>query len=79
VSVPLALNEACQDGRIKRGDLVLPEALGDGLAQGSAPVRAQPPRRSPHFAKTPAKHLILSDFPAILLTAAIGSRNVPAC
>jgi 3-oxoacyl-[acyl-carrier-protein] synthase-3 len=38
-SVPLALAEACQDGRIKRGDLVLLEALGGGLAWGSALVR----------------------------------------
>jgi 3-oxoacyl-[acyl-carrier-protein] synthase-3 len=29
-SVPLALNEACKDGRIRRGDLVLLEALGFG-------------------------------------------------
>jgi len=38
-SVPLALSEACRDGRIKRGDLVLLEALGGGLAWGSALVR----------------------------------------
>src|SRR5277367_198317 len=38
-SVPLALCEACRDGRIKRGDLVLLEALGGGLAWGSALVR----------------------------------------
>jgi 3-oxoacyl-[acyl-carrier-protein] synthase-3 len=38
-SVPLALNEAWRDGRIKRGDLVLLEALGGGLAWGSALVR----------------------------------------
>ncbi len=38
-SVPLALAEACQDGRIRRGDLVLMEALGGGLAWGSALVR----------------------------------------
>jgi 3-oxoacyl-[acyl-carrier-protein] synthase III len=38
-SVPLALNEAWHDGRIKRGDLVLLEALGGGLAWGSALVR----------------------------------------
>jgi 3-oxoacyl-[acyl-carrier-protein] synthase-3 len=38
-SVPLALNEACEDGRIKRGDLVLLEALGGGLTWGSALVR----------------------------------------
>jgi len=38
-SVPLALAEACHDGRIKRGDLVLLEALGGGLTWGSALVR----------------------------------------
>ena len=38
-SVPLALAEARADGRIKSGDLVLLEALGGGLAWGSALVR----------------------------------------
>jgi len=38
-SIPLALAEACQDGRIRKGDLVLMEALGGGLAWGSALVR----------------------------------------
>jgi 3-oxoacyl-[acyl-carrier-protein] synthase-3 len=38
-SIPLALAEACADGRIKRGDLVLMEALGGGLTWGSALVR----------------------------------------
>jgi 3-oxoacyl-[acyl-carrier-protein] synthase III len=38
-SVPLALSEACQDGRIRQGDLVLMEALGGGLTWGSALVR----------------------------------------
>jgi len=38
-SVPLALEEARRDGRIRRGDLVLMEALGGGLAWGSALVR----------------------------------------
>jgi 3-oxoacyl-[acyl-carrier-protein] synthase-3 len=38
-SVPLALAEACQDGRIVRGDLVLLEALGGGLVWGSALIR----------------------------------------
>jgi 3-oxoacyl-[acyl-carrier-protein] synthase-3 len=38
-SVPLALAEACQDGRVKPGDLVLLEALGGGLTWGSALVR----------------------------------------
>jgi 3-oxoacyl-[acyl-carrier-protein] synthase III len=38
-SVPLALADACKDGRIRTGDLVLMEALGGGLAWGSALVR----------------------------------------
>jgi len=38
-SIPLALAEACADGRIKSGDLVLMEALGGGLTWGSALVR----------------------------------------
>ena len=38
-SVPLALAEACGDGRIRTGDLVLMEALGGGLTWGSALVR----------------------------------------
>jgi 3-oxoacyl-[acyl-carrier-protein] synthase III len=38
-SVPLALAEACADGRIRKGDLVLLEALGGGLTWGSALVR----------------------------------------
>jgi len=38
-SVPLALAEAVADGRIRRGHLVLMEALGGGLTWGSALVR----------------------------------------
>ncbi len=38
-SIPLALAEAYADGRIKRGELVLMEALGGGLTWGSALVR----------------------------------------
>lgn len=38
-SVPLALAEACHDGRVKPGQLVLLEALGGGLTWGSALVR----------------------------------------
>ena len=38
-SVPLALAEACRDGRVRKGDLVLMEALGGGLTWGSALVR----------------------------------------
>ena len=38
-SIPLALHEAYADGRIKRGDLVLMEALGGGMTWGSALVR----------------------------------------
>jgi len=38
-SIPLALAEACADGRIKQGDLVLLEAMGGGFTWGSALVR----------------------------------------
>ena len=38
-SVPLALAVAIDDGRIKQGDLVLIEAIGGGLAWGSALIR----------------------------------------
>lgn len=38
-SVPLALAEAVNDGRIKKGDLVLLEAIGGGLTWGAALVR----------------------------------------
>lgn len=38
-SVPLALAEAVNDGRIKRGDLVLLEAIGGGLTWGAALIR----------------------------------------
>jgi len=38
-SIPLALAEAMEDGRIARGQLVLMEALGGGLVWGSALVR----------------------------------------
>jgi 3-oxoacyl-[acyl-carrier-protein] synthase-3 len=38
-SVPLALAEATADGRIKRGDLVLMEAMGGGLTWGAALAR----------------------------------------
>ena len=38
-SIPLALGEAVADGRVKRGDLILMEAIGGGLTWGSALVR----------------------------------------
>jgi len=38
-SIPLALDIAIRDGRIKRGDLLVFAALGGGLAWGSALVR----------------------------------------
>lgn len=38
-SVPLALDVAIRDGRAKKGDLVLMEALGGGLTWGAALVR----------------------------------------
>ncbi len=38
-SVPLALDRAVRDGRIKRGDLLLLEAMGGGFTWGAAAVR----------------------------------------
>ena len=38
-SIPLALDEAVRDGRIKKGDTVLMCALGAGISWGSALVR----------------------------------------
>jgi 3-oxoacyl-[acyl-carrier-protein] synthase-3 len=38
-SIPLALDVAVKDGRIKRGDLVLFEAMGGGFTWGAALVR----------------------------------------
>lgn len=38
-SIPLAMDVAVRDGRIKRGDLLLLEAFGAGLTWGSALVR----------------------------------------
>jgi len=38
-SIPLALDTAYRDGRIKKGDLVLMEALGGGFTWGAALVR----------------------------------------
>lgn len=38
-SIPLALDQAVRDGRIRRGELLLMEAFGGGLTWGSALVR----------------------------------------
>ena len=38
-SIPLALSVAVKDGRVKRGDVVLLEAMGGGFTWGSALVR----------------------------------------
>lgn len=38
-SVPLALNEAVEDGRIKTGDLVMIEAMGGGFTWGASLIR----------------------------------------
>ncbi|MGH6734465.1 MAG: beta-ketoacyl-ACP synthase III [Methyloceanibacter sp.] len=38
-SIPLALNAACADGRIKQGDLVLLEAMGGGFTWGALLIR----------------------------------------
>lgn len=39
-SIPLAYAQAVEDGRIKRGDLVMIEAMGGGLTWGAALLRA---------------------------------------
>ena len=38
-SVPLALDTAVRDGRIKRGDLLVLEAMGGGFTWGAAVLR----------------------------------------
>jgi 3-oxoacyl-[acyl-carrier-protein] synthase-3 len=38
-SIPLALHEAVSDGRIKKNDLIILEAMGGGLTWGSALIR----------------------------------------
>jgi 3-oxoacyl-[acyl-carrier-protein] synthase-3 len=38
-SVPLALDTAVRDGRIRRGDLLVLEAMGGGFTWGAAAVR----------------------------------------
>ncbi len=38
-SVPLALDDAVRDGRIKQGDLIVLEAMGGGFTWGAAAVR----------------------------------------
>jgi 3-oxoacyl-[acyl-carrier-protein] synthase-3 len=38
-SIPLALDVAIRDGRIKRGEIVLMEAFGGGFTWGSALIK----------------------------------------
>ena len=38
-SIPLALSVGVAEGKIKRGDLLVAEAIGGGLAWGSAVLR----------------------------------------
>jgi 3-oxoacyl-[acyl-carrier-protein] synthase-3 len=38
-SIPIALDEAAREGKVKPGDLILMAALGAGLSWGSALVR----------------------------------------
>ena len=38
-SIPLAITVAVNDGRVKKGDLVLLEAMGGGFTWGSVLVR----------------------------------------
>ena len=57
-SVPLALDIGVRDGRIKRGDLLLLEALGGGVTWGSALLRlavfGRPWRLTHHARQQPA-------------------------
>ena len=39
VSIPLALSEAIQEGRCKKGDLILMAAFGAGFTWGASLVR----------------------------------------
>ncbi|MCY4065318.1 MAG: 3-oxoacyl-ACP synthase, partial [Rhodospirillaceae bacterium] len=38
-SIPLALHQGVSDGRIKKGDLVVLEAIGGGLSWGASVIR----------------------------------------
>jgi len=38
-SIPLALQQGVADGRIKKGDLVVLEAIGGGLSWGASVIR----------------------------------------
>ena len=38
-SIPLALDKAVRDNRIKRGDMLMLEGFGGGLAWGSALIK----------------------------------------
>ncbi|MGH8711939.1 MAG: 3-oxoacyl-[acyl-carrier-protein] synthase III C-terminal domain-containing protein, partial [Burkholderiales bacterium] len=38
-SIPLALDDAVQDGRIKKGELILLEGVGGGFTWGSVLLR----------------------------------------
>src|SRR4029079_10810572 len=40
-SIPLALEVAVSDGRVKRGDLLLLEGIGGGVSWGASHVRSQ--------------------------------------
>ena len=53
-SIPLAMAEGVAQGKIKRGDLIVSEAIGGGLAWGAVVLRWQPARRQ---LETPLKLL----------------------
>ena len=57
-SVPLALDEAVRDGRVRPGDLLLLEAIGGGLAWGAGLVRFGIPARGERAAtETPREEV----------------------
>ena len=59
-SIPLALDVAVRDGRIKRGDLLLFEAFGAGFTWGSALVRYDP-----DGGRAPQRLNIAREFPPV--------------
>ena len=38
-SIPIALDEAVRDGRVKRGDIILMSAMGAGITWGTVVLR----------------------------------------
>ena len=58
-SVPLALDTAVRDGRIKRGDLVVLEAMGGGFTWGAAALTLLKIRQFSRNVELPTRHFRL--------------------